>query len=119
MKKLLSDQFPLYDAVFEELAAEFKLEKYPTWQHKWLFRYLQISPSYLFVNQMMQDNTDEKAPIPDEVLDLCPGPYKVLTALQAFGDVTKFYFTRWWFLLGQYHFYPKANYEVQKIVEIE
>ena len=50
MNNLYFDTFKKEENVFEEVVKKYKPELMPSWHHWWFYRYLQISPSYLFIH---------------------------------------------------------------------
>ena len=50
MNNLYFDTFKKEENVFEEVVKKYKPELMPSWHHWWFYRYLQISPSYLYIH---------------------------------------------------------------------
>jgi len=52
MNNLYFDTFKKEEKIFEEVVKKYKPELMPSWHHWWFYRYLQISPSYLYIHFM-------------------------------------------------------------------
>lgn len=112
---LLSDQFDLYDETLDVVCDEFGIEDRPAWQHRWFYRFLQISPSYSLAAHIEMAREDNQEINMDAVSIEWPESEKVLNTYALFKNVWKLDLTRWWFLYGRFQF---SNHKKSKISEI-
>ena len=106
MQKLLSDQFELHDKALLKVMEKFKFHAKPAWQHKWFYRYLQISLSYRYVHSCECEL--ESGSQPDEgYKEFLPDYDYVKHIWSCFSDVWTCEFIRWWAIFGQKHFSKK------------
>ncbi|QWD22479.1 hypothetical protein G6688_05025 [Polynucleobacter paneuropaeus] len=110
MKQLLSDQFCQHDHALKEVCRRHKFIVEPSWQHKWFYRYLQISLSYNYVHDCeraarskIQKISDYKSTIADYD--------QVKFVESAFFGVCDIEFIRWWGIIGQFQFNQNDSYQ--------
>jgi hypothetical protein len=117
MRVLLSDQFSMFDETFDQICNEFEVQLRPSWQHKWFYRYLQISPSYFYVKTLV-DPFEPGKKKPKGYKKVCPNYDEVVRTYASLGDVWIMEFTRWWFLIGQSQFFYKKEFPVELLASI-
>lgn len=109
-KKLLSDEFEKQDKVLEEVCRRHKFIVKPSWQHKWFFRYLQISLSYYFVHGA--SNLDKSNKRINKTHKNCLDDFDTVRfTVSAFSGVWNIDFIRWWGFIGQYQFNKSNTYQ--------
>jgi len=102
-KKMVIDTFPDYEECFDYVWERFPVGEKPTWHHWWLYRFLQISPSYWEMAKHYQYSVKTNENHFDYVR-FPPQLTKVMQTFWAFGNVWDYDFTRWWYLRARFQF---------------
>ena len=113
--KLISDQFALYDKAFDQACSELKLKNLPTQKHRWLYRYLQISPPYMHAHAGTIDQfelIEEDDQTAKSMNDMIRHSSKKL--YQDFGDIWRVPFHTWWFTTGKKKFVKPEPAEIHE-----
>lgn len=114
MDRLLSDDFELHDKMLDQVCKKFKFEVVPSWQHKWFYRFLQISFSYRFVHNCETKIAKGSSPV-ENYKDFIPDYDYVRHVHNAFSDVWFMDFIRWWAVFGQFQFNSNEKSSINEI----
>lgn len=122
---LYFDTFTEYEKNIEIVKDIIKIDS-PSWQHLWLYRYLQISPSYYLTHLLINSKTPECKKHYDFMMgyqDVTEWNSTIQLAITAeiykdIGDVWGIDFIRWWYTRGRYLFIykePNINPPIKEI----
>lgn len=114
MKKLLSDEFDVHDKTLEVVCRKFKFKAMPSWQHKWFYRFLQISLSFRYAHNC-ETSINEGLPTSKNYKEFIPDYDLVKFVKDSFVDVWNIEFVRWWGVFGQMQFSLNNEIKFQEL----